>query len=110
MVILDNGFVSSFDCTPRMGAMFLSTLLSQVVIVASEYRMDRAKLNITFGHDPDWLSKRSLQTAYLAIAQSDKPRPIFIHLQGRPGSKELFELAPEAMADYSRYRAGQRAR
>lgn len=183
MVILDNGFFSSFDCGQRMGAIFLSTLLLQVAIVAGlsgvvrkpnrygppvemideppfftrrrfivwaiwaavfvaasgtcaflrtttavildgasvvetscsgpfagEYRLDRTKLNITFGHDPDWLSKRPLQTAYLAITQSDKPRPIFVHLQGRPGSKELFELAPEAMADYSRYRASREAR
>ncbi|NEI74068.1 hypothetical protein GR212_31400 [Rhizobium lusitanum] len=102
--------MSTFECDQGIGAIFLSTLLSQVVIVASEYRMDRTKLNITFDRDPDWLSKRTLQTAYLAIAQSDKLRPIFIHLQGRPGSKELFELAAEAMADYSRYRASQRAR
>lgn len=71
----------------------------------NEYRLDRAKLKISFGHDPIWLSKRRLETAYLMVTQVDKPRPIFIRLLGRPGSKELLELAPEAMAEYSRYRS-----
>lgn len=70
-----------------------------------EYRLDRTKLKITFGHDPIWLSKRPLETAYLTVTQVDKPRPIFIRLLGRPGAKELLELAPEAMAEYSRYRS-----
>ena len=179
MVVLDNGFFSSFDCNQRMGAIFVTTFLAQIAIVASlsasvrrpsrygpvvemidrspfltrrrfivwaiwalifvvvaatcgflrttaatillnstsivetscngtlpsEYRLDRAKVKITFGHDSAWLAKRPLETAYLAVTQVDKPRPIFIHLLGRPGSKELIELAPEAMADYSRYRS-----
>ncbi|WP_152093109.1 hypothetical protein [Rhizobium dioscoreae] len=183
MVVLDNGFFSSFDCSHRMGAIFLSTFLMQAAVVASftahvrrpnrygppveildegplftrrriivwsvwamiftlvsgtsallrtvtavlldstsiietscigpfqsEYRLDRTKLNVIFGHDPDWLVKRPLETGYLAITQSEMPRPIFIHLNGRPGAKELIELAPEAMADYARYRLSHGAR
>lgn len=178
MVILDSGFFSSFDCGQRTGAIFATSFLAQVAIVASlsawlrkpsrygpaiemidrpsfltrrrlvawamwaaifavvaaicsllrtttailldstsivetsctgplpgEYRLDRAKVKITFGHDPTWLTKRPLEAAYLEIAQADKPRPIFIHLLGRPDSRELLELAPEAMVDYSRYRS-----
>jgi len=70
-----------------------------------EYRLYRAKFKITFGHDPSWLSKRPLETAYLKVTQVDKPRPIFVRLLGTPGSKELLELAPEAMAEYLRYRS-----
>ncbi len=178
MVVLDNGFFSSFDCSHRMGAIFLSSFLIQILIVAgfassvrrpnrygpavemldegpfftrrrivvwtvwgivftiasgasallrtttavlldqtsivetsctgpfaSEYRLDRAKVGITFGHESEWLSKRPLETTYLAVTQKDKPRPIFIHLKGRPGAKELQDLAPEAMAEYARYRS-----
>lgn len=178
MVILDDGFFSSFDCSHRMAAIFLSSFLLQTAIVssfaalvrrpnrygpviemldegpfftrrrliiwavwgvifvivsgisaslrtvtavlldsttivetscigpfASAYRLDRAQLNITFGHDSEWLTKRPLESAYLTLNQTDKPRPIFIHLKGRPSSKELEELAPEAMAEYARYRS-----
>lgn len=178
MVVLDSGFFSSFDCSQRMGAVFVTTYLAQIAIVASlsasvrrpnrygpvvetidrppfltrrrvivwaiwasifavvaatcgllrtttavlldstsivetsctgplsvEYRLDRAKLKVAFGHDPTWLTKRPLESAYLEVTQVDKPRPIFIRLLGRPGSKELLELAPEAMAQYSRYRS-----
>lgn len=177
MVVLDNGFFSSFDCSHRMAAIFLSSFLLQAGIVLgfsafvrkpkhygpaievldegpfftrrrmivwavwgviftmvsgistllrtttavlldstaivetsctgpfpSEYRLDRAQLNVAFGHDPDWLTKRPLESAYLTLTQTDKPRPIFIHLKGRHGLKELQGLAPEAMADYARYR------
>ncbi len=178
MVVLDNGFFSSFDCSHRMGAIFLSSFLIQIMIVAGfaasvrrpnrygsavemldegpfftsrrivaltmlailftivsgasallrtttavlldqtsivetscagpfagEYRLDRAKVDITFGHESEWLSKRPLETTYLAITQTNKPRPIFVHLKGGPSSKELQELAPEAMAEYARYRS-----
>ncbi|MBN8954570.1 MULTISPECIES: hypothetical protein [unclassified Rhizobium] len=180
MVLLDNGFLSSFDCGHRMGAIFLSSFLMQMAIVASfsasvrrpnrygpgvemldegpfftrrriavwavwcivftivsgvstllrtptavlldqtsivetsctgpfvsEYRLDRSKVDITFGHESEWLTKRPLETTYLAITQTDKPRPIFIHLKGRPGPKELQDLAPAAMAEYARYRSSQ---
>ncbi|WP_271023780.1 hypothetical protein [Rhizobium sp. RCAM05973] len=177
MVVLDNGFFSSFDCGQRMGTIFLVTFLAQVGIVArlavsvrwpgrgravemiddrpfftrrrfvvsaiwcvffvmvsgvcsslrtittvfldagsivetscngpfrDEYRLDRARLNISFDHDPTWLSKRPLKETYLIATQAGKPRPIYIHLAGRPVSAELSELAPKAMADYFRYRA-----
>lgn len=178
MVMLDDGFFSSFDCGQRMGAIFLATFLAQILIVTSlatsarraspsssvievidrqpfftrrrlvtciiwstifavvsgvctflrtttavfldstsvvetscngpfpsEFRLDRAKSRFTFDHDPTWLTKRPLASSYLMITQADKPRPIFIHLAGRPASKELIELAPEAMAEYSRYRS-----
>ncbi len=178
MVNLDNGFLSSFDCAQRMGAVFFITFLAQIGILASlahsvlrpsrygpavewisdrplftrrrsivygvwcaifivasttcaclrtttavfldstsvvetscsgpfhgEYRLDRTKLKTIFDHDSSWLSKRPLDSAYLVLTQADKPRPIFIHLAGRPGSKELIALAPEAMDDYARFRA-----
>lgn len=178
MVVLDDGFFSSFDCSPRMAAIFLSSFLLQIAIVsgfaasvrrpnrngaaiemldegpfftrrrliiwvvlgaifaivsgisaslrtvtavlldsativelscigpfANAYQLDRAQLKITFGHDPEWLTKRPLESTYLRLTQTDKPRPIFIHLKGRPSSKELQDLAPEAMADYARYRS-----
>ena len=183
MVVLDDGFFSSFDCSHRMAAIFLSSFLLQTAIVssfaalvrrpnrygpaiemldqgpfftrrrliiwavwgvifaivsgisaslrtvttvlldsttivetscigpfASAYRLDRAQLNITFGHDSEWLTKRPLESAYLTLNQTSKPRPIFIHLKGRPASKELQDLAPEAMADYARYRSSHGAR
>ena len=180
MVVLDSGLFSGFDCSQRMGAIFLSSFLAQIGIVAGlaasvrrpnrygpavemldegpyftrrriivwivwgmifatvsgisaflqtttavlldatsivetscrglraeEYRLDRTKPQVTFGHDPYWFSKRPLETAYLAITQADKPRPIFIRLHGRPGSKDLLQLAPEPMAEYARYRSSQ---
>ncbi|NLR98115.1 hypothetical protein HGP17_14975 [Rhizobium sp. P38BS-XIX] len=178
MVILDNGFFSSFDCGQRIGAIYVFTFLIQVLMVASflyqvrrpnrygptvemidrpplftrrrltayaiwsaifatvsaicallptttavyldstslvetgcygavpsEYRMDRSKIKVTFGHDSAWLSKHSVQETYLTVSQAGMTRSIFIHLQGRPASKELLQLAPSAMADYARYRA-----
>lgn len=178
MVILDNGFFSSFDCDQRIGAIYVFTFLVQVLMVASflyqvrrpsrygptvemidrpplftrrrltayaiwcaifamvsaicallptttavyldstslletgcygavpsEYRMDRSKIKVTFGHDPSLQSKHPAKETYLTVTQAGMPRSIFIHLQGRPASKELIELAPDAMADYSRYRA-----
>lgn len=182
MVVLDSGFFSSFDCSHRMAAIFLSSFLLQTVIVLglaafvrrpnrhepaiemldqdpsltrrrlivwgvwgvifaivsaisaslrtvtavlmdstavietscvgpfpNTYRLDRTRLNIAFGHDPEWLTKRPLESAHLTLTQSDKPRPIFIHLKGRPSSKELQDLSPEAMADYAQYRSSHGA-
>lgn len=89
-VFLDSGFIVETSCSGPF---------------RDEYRLDRAKLDVSFVHDPTWLSKQPLQSAYLMVAEDGRPRPIYIGLHGRTASKELVEFAPEAMTAYAGYRS-----
>ncbi|MGO4567449.1 hypothetical protein AB4Z52_20810 [Rhizobium sp. 2YAF20] len=77
---------------------------------AAEFKLDRAKATVRHVTEvTPWFfrSRRyhsrpdSGEDNYLAISQPDRDRSLYIELAGRENSKDLINLAPEAMRHYA---------